>query len=224
MWQRIGSGFRATIPLAIAVAPFGLAYGAVAARSMAPWQASLMSVIVFAGTAQFVTASMLSSGAAHWSVLITGLLINVRMVLLSAALAARLGPVPPRRQMLVAHLLTDESFAVTMAHFREHPPDALFAIGSGLAIFAVWQPTTILGVALGASIPGGLGLEFALPASLICLLFLLVQRRDVALFSLLAAFLSLLLRPAVSEAWSTPVATVLAATLGVLFKRWLQRS
>jgi 4-azaleucine resistance transporter AzlC len=222
--QQISSGFRATAPVAIAVAPFGLAYGAVASQSMPVWQASLMSVTVFAGTAQFVTASMLSSGAAYWTVLLTGLLINVRMVLLSASLAAQLGRMPLRRQFLVAHLLTDESFAVTMAHYREHPPNAWYAVGSGLAIFAVWQSTTVLGAIMGARIPADLGLEFALPASLICLLFLLIRRLDVALCGLFAALLSLALRPLVTAAWSTLVATCLAATMGVLYKQWRSRS
>jgi 4-azaleucine resistance transporter AzlC len=183
-----------------------------------------MSVMVFSGTAQFVTASMLSSGAAYWTILITALLINARMVLLSAALAAKLGPVPLKRQPLVAHLVTDESFAVTMAHYRDHSPDPLYAVGSGLAIFCVWQTTTIVGALLGARIPQGLGLEFALPASLVCLLFMLIKRRDVAWCAALAALLALALWPLVTGAWSTLLATIIAATLGVVIRRWPSRS
>ena len=217
-------GLRATLPVALAVAPFGLAYGAVAAQTMPPWQAQLMSVMVFAGTAQFVAASMLASGAAHWTILVTGLLINLRMLLMSAALAARLGKTPRWLQCVMAHLLTDESFAVTMAEFDAHPPHPLFPAGSGLAIFIIWQVSTAVGVAAGASIPAGLGLEFALPASLVCLLFLLVRDRGSLWVACLAAALALALRPILGSTWTTMTATMAAASLGVMYRQWRSRA
>ncbi|MEA3407412.1 MAG: AzlC family ABC transporter permease [Chloroflexota bacterium] len=58
VWQRMMRGVRGTLPLALGVAPFGIAYGTVAVEAMRPWQASLMSLTVFAGTAQFVAASL----------------------------------------------------------------------------------------------------------------------------------------------------------------------
>ena len=220
VWRRLARGFRATLPVALGVAPFGVAYGAVAAQTMAPWQASLMSVTVFAGTAQFVAASMLAQGAAHLSILITGVLINTRLLLLSAALVPYLRRAPRRQHWLVAQLLTDESFAVSIAEFDARPGDALFVIGSSLAIFVIWQTCTWLGVLFGARIPQGLGLEYALPASLTCLLFLLVRDRLGGVIALLAALFSLIARPLVSGTWSTLVATLLAATSGVMWKRW----
>lgn len=223
MWQQISKGVRATLPLALGVAPFGIAYGTVAGEAMMPWQASLMSLTVFAGTAQFVTASMLSQGAGHLAVLITGLLINMRMVLMSASLASQLDDVPHALRVPVAHLLTDESFAVSAAAFEKRTGDPLFVIGSGLTIFVTWQITTAMGLGFGAQLPTGLGLEYALPASLICLLFLLIKDRFSIAISTLAALLSLAMVALLPSTWSPVVGTLIAVTLGVAWKQWQSR-
>jgi len=221
---RIAKGLRATVPVALSVVPFGIAYGAVAAQTMPTWQAVLMSLTVFAGTAQFVAASMLSQEAAYLPVLITGLLINSRLLLLSAALMPHFRSAPRRLHPLIAQLLTDESFAVSIAEFGARGGDALFFIGSGLAIFATWQASTWIGVLFGAGIPPSWGLEYALPASLIVFLFLLVRDRRSVGVAILAALVGLALQPLVSGTWSSLAATLVAATLGVGWTRWRSRS
>lgn len=223
MWQQITKGMRATLPLALGVAPFGIAYGTVATEAMRPWQASLMSLTVFAGTAQFVTASMLSQGAGHLAVLIMGLLINMRMVLMSASLAVHLDNVPRVLYVPMAHLLTDESFAVSVAAFEKRRGDPFFVVGSGLTIFITWQITTAVGLGFGTQLPAGLGLEYALPASLICLLFLLIKDRFSVVISGLAALLSLAVLPLLPNTWSPLVATLIAVTLGVAWKQCRRR-
>jgi 4-azaleucine resistance transporter AzlC len=219
MWHGIGRGVRATIPIALSVVPFGVAFGTVAAGSMAPWQAQIMSLTVFAGTAQFIAASMLSEGAAYLPVLLTGVLINLRLLLLSAALAPHVAAAPRAAQPLLAQALTDESFAVSLAEFQQRGGDWRFFLGSGLAICGVWQVATAVGLGFGAAIPSGLGLEFALPASLICLLFLLVRGRRAAAVALASAGLSLALVMVLPGTWNVMAATLAAATVGAAWKR-----
>jgi 4-azaleucine resistance transporter AzlC len=215
--QRLSKGFRATLPLALGCTPFGLAYGAVAHQSMAGWQVQLMSLTVFAGTAQFIGATMLAQGISYLPILITGLLLNLRLVLMSAALAPHLRRAPRLLHPLIAQMLTDESFAITINAYDCSPEgDPLFAIGSGLAMYVLWQLATAAGVLLGATIPAGYGLEYALSASIVCLLFLLVRTRRMAAVAALGALLSILLQPLVSATWSVMVGTLLAATWGVL--------
>ena len=72
---------------------------------------------------------------------------------------------------------------------------------------------------LGAAIPAGLGLDFALPASLICLLFLLVRGRRTVLVALGSAALSVALVLVLPGTWNVMVATLLAATVGAAWKR-----
>ncbi len=219
----IGRGFRAALPLALGCMPFGVAYGAVARQAMAPWQAGLMSVAVFAGTAQFVGASMLAQGAAFLPVALTALLLNARLLLLSAAWAPHLRQAPRAAQPLLAQMLTDESFAASLAEFERHPQPTperpWFAIGTGLVMFTCWQIATWTGIGLGQGLPAGWGLEYALPASLICLLFLLVRGARAAAVAGLAAVLALALRPLVTPMWSTLAGTLLAVTAGTLLWR-----
>ncbi len=217
--SRLWRGVRATLPVAVGCMPFGLAYGAVAATAMRPEQGMLMSLTVFAGTAQFIAASMVAQGAAYLPVLLTGLFINLRLVLLSAALTPHLHAASPRLRPALAAVLTDESFAVTLAEFERAPADPLFALGSGLAVYVAWQLASLAGITVGGHIPGGFGLEYALAGSLICLLFLLVRRLRPAIVALAAAALSLALRPLVGGTWCVMSATVLAATAGVLCQR-----
>lgn len=224
MYARVWRGLRATLPVALGIAPFGLAYGAVAIRGMAFWQGMLMSLTVFAGTAQFVVANMLLEGAAYLPVLLTGILINLRHVLMGAALAPHIWRAPSFLRPLLPHLMTDESFAVSMAEFEGGRSDPLFFAGSGLAVYGIWQLSTLAGLTLGGGLPAGFGLEYALPGSLVGVLFLLVRERRGALVALLAAALSVLLRPMVSGTWSALVATFVAASLGVAWRRRRSRS
>ena len=220
MWSRIGRGLRATAPIALGVAPFGIAYGAVAGQHMAGWQTLLMSLTVFAGTAQFIAASMLSTGTAYLPILITGTLINMRLILMSAALTPYVRRAKRRAYPLLAQLLTDESFAVSIAEFERGSPDPLFFVGSGLAIYLIWQLATLVGLAFGSNLPAGLGLEYALTGSLIYLLIMLTRTRRSAVIALAAGVLSLAVYPLLSNTWSTLAATLIAATAGVLWKRW----
>lgn len=224
MWRGIAKGYERTIPVAAALIPFGVAYGAIADRAMTFWQAILMSLVVFAGTAQFIAASLLVQGAPYVAILLTGLLINARMVLMSAALAPHLRHAPTWVKYVAAHVLTDESFAVSVAEYEGGGRDPYFPIGSGLAIYSFWQTSTLIGLIFGAGIPSGMGLDFALPASLIGLLFLLVRDRATAIVACLGAALSVVARPIVSDTWSTMFATLVAASLGVVWKRWRSRS
>lgn len=214
VWARLGRGLLATAPVALSVAPFGVACGAVLAEYAGPVLTQLMSLTVFAGTAQFVAASMLADGSALLPVLVTGLLINLRLMLLGAALAPHVSSAPAPLRPLLAHLITDESFAVSMAEFEERGADPAFYVGSGLAVYGVWQVATLAGMVLGERIPEGLGFEFALPASLICLLFLLVRGRRAVGVAAAGAALAVGLRPLVGGTWAALAAALIAATLG----------
>ena len=98
------AGFVATLPVAVGCAPFGVAYGAAAAATLPLWQTSLMSVAVFAGTAQFIAASMLAQGSTWLPVLVTCALVNLRLVLLSAAISPHVRGAGLLRRTLAAQM------------------------------------------------------------------------------------------------------------------------
>jgi len=213
--HQLFAGVRATLAIGLSVVPFGLAYGATAVLTMPVSQVSLMSLTVFAGTAQFVTASMLAQSAAPISILVTTVLLQLRLVLMSAAIARKLERVPRPLEPILAHLITDESFAVTMAAMAEGEVRPRFYVGSGLTIFVIWQISSVAGALLGSGLGDGWGIAYAMPSSLICLLFMLVRDKRTLAVSLAAAGLCLALRPLVGSTWNVLAATILAGIGGV---------
>jgi 4-azaleucine resistance transporter AzlC len=218
-YQSIRRGFIKALPVLTGVIPFGIAYGAAAAQALPWWGGVGMSALVFAGTAQFLAVGLISQGASALSIVLTTALVNLRYVLLGAALSPVLRKAGRRAQPLLAIFVVDESFAISSAEFERGRGDAYFFLGTGLALYVIWQVSTVLGITFGPLIPGGFGLEFAFQASFIGLLALLVRTRPEAMVALLAAVLSLVLHTAIPATWSPLVATILAATIGVLWER-----
>jgi 4-azaleucine resistance transporter AzlC len=125
----IKGGMRAVWPICIGYIPLGLAFGILAQKAgFDVLEIALMSVVVFAGSSQFIAVAMLAVGAAPLSIVLTTFMVNLRHVLMSSALAVYLHSVSRRFLSLFAYGVTDESFAVNMVKFREgswHPYQAL---------------------------------------------------------------------------------------------------
>jgi predicted branched-subunit amino acid permease len=150
---------------------FGLVFG-LAARSAgySPIEAVASSVVVFAGSAQFAAVGLVAAGVGWPLVVLTTFLLNVRHLLYSAALRPWVvrRSLPERAAM--AHVLTDEAFALSSVHFRRLGwPDAvgywLAAIG---AVFIPWNLATVVGVVSGGAVadPTALGLDVVFPAAM----------------------------------------------------------
>jgi 4-azaleucine resistance transporter AzlC len=171
--------------IAVSAAAFGFVYGLAAQRvGLSPLEATGMSLIVFAGAAQFAAIGYIASGLA-WPaiVLLTGLL-NARHLLYSASLAPWLRDVPLPRRALMAHLLTDEAFALSTAHFtriRRFDERGYWIAAVG-ATWIPWNIATLVGVLAGSEIPTPerFGLDVVFPAAMVGLAAgLLAGRRDV---------------------------------------------
>lgn len=143
-----------------------------------------MSVIVFGGASQFAAVGYVSSGLA-WPaiVLLTGLL-NARHLLYSAALAPWLRGVPFVRRAVAAHLLTDEAFALSVAHFRRlgRTDEWGYWIAAIASTLIPWNVATAVGVLLGGQIPNPtqFGVDIIFPAAMIGLsVGLITGRREL---------------------------------------------
>lgn len=180
------NGIKGILPILLGVLPFGLIYG-VSARSagLPVIAAQAMSMIVFAGSAQFVTVQLISAGVPMGIIILTACLLNLRHALYSASLAPYVKQLPRRWKMLLAYLLTDEAYAVTIIHYRQ-PDDAgtrpgapdndtqftsrhWYFLGAGLTLWSVWQLSTAIGILLGANVPASWSLDFTLPLTFIAL-------------------------------------------------------
>lgn len=208
-------GFKAVLPLWLGMVPFGLAY-AVTARSagLSLFDTQLMSMLVFAGGAQFSAAGLFLAGASGLAIVLTTFLINVRHLLYGLALSQRLRLSRPQR-LVAAHFLTDEAFGVTVVSGQR---SFGYLLGAELSVFVVWNGSTLAGSLLSEAVPdpAALGVDFVFPLAFLALLVpLLTGWRElaVAAFAGLTALLA-------GGTVNSGVAILIAGTLGALLGAW----
>ncbi len=174
-FREFTAGMRDTVPMLIGAAPFGVIFGTlVTSGPLHPWHGQLMSLIVFAGSAQFIAIGLIAGHASFAVIWATTLIVNLRHVLYSATLAPHVAHLSMRWRWALGGLLTDEVFAVAWAHYRLHPPGSVgpyYFFGSGLSMYLNWQIWTLAGLVFGAAFPGlqSLGLDFAMVATFIAI-------------------------------------------------------
>jgi len=168
----IRSGLAAGWPICLGYIPIGLALGVLAQKAgLHPVDVGLMSLLVFAGSAQFIGISMLTAGAGSIAVILTTFVVNLRHLLMSASLAVHLQRLPKGILALYAYGVTDESFAVNLTRFRGGGWDWRPALTVNTISNFTWIASTVLGCYAGELIPAGaLGIDYALTAMFICLL------------------------------------------------------
>ncbi len=223
--QNLRQGIAAAWPICLGYFPVGLALGVLASQAGLPWWAvAMMSILVFAGSAQFICVAMLATGATTWSIILTTLVVNLRHALMSSALAISLKKINRWFLTFFAYGITDESFALNMARFRSGNWNRWRALIVNQLANAVWIISTVTGTLIGQFIPkGAFGIDYALPGMFICLLVLQLHSRIFVLTGVLAFCISIawyLLIPGDSYIIG---ASISAATLGFFLKRYTRR-
>ena len=212
-------GFRQGLPIMIGYLPLGFAYGVLAVKNdiSALW-AVTTSIFVFAGAGQFIAAGMIGAGAPLFSIIVANMMVNLRHILMSAALVHPWRSLPVFWRNILSLFQTDEIFAVSVASAKAGDEPQVSQI---LSCALVAQSGWIVGTAIGA-ISGDFvadvrpyGLDFALPCMFIALLVPLFIDRisiTIALFSALCSLSCMMLG---MGRWSIILATVLGASLGL---------
>ena len=189
--RAVSDGVRAFAPLLIAVVPFGLVFGIVAAGSeVGPWLGGATSFIFFAGAAQLATLQLFDAGAAGAVVIATALVINARHLMYSAALAPAFREFPKGARFALPYLLTDQAFAISIVRFGEVEDPVYrqwFFTGAGLSLWVPWQIFTIAGIVLGAQIPASWSLDFAIPLMFVILLVPTIKGRPELIAAVVGA-------------------------------------
>lgn len=161
--------------------PFGLIYGALAVQAgIPPLLAIAISSIVFAGSAQFMITKLVAAATPGVLIVLSVCIINLRHALYSAAVADQLAPLPARWRVVLAYLLTDEAYAVSLLRLQAGGDQAQrhwFLLGAGGGMWLVWQLSCIAGVLLGARIPAAWSLDFAGTLTFIAIVVPLLRDR-----------------------------------------------
>ena len=167
-------GARKALPLAVSVFFVGLVFGVLARQArMGGVEATLMSVLVFAGASQFVALSLwMISPFPAITIILTTFIVNMRHLLMSASLRPWFSRLPRLVAYCSLFVMVDESWALTMGELNDGGRDGAFLLGSGLLLYVAWIGSTIVGQLAGSTIqnPARWGLDFAFTAVFIALL------------------------------------------------------
>jgi 4-azaleucine resistance transporter AzlC len=210
--SELGRGALALAPLLAGVVPFGVIYGILALESgLPPAAAMAMSSVLFAGSAQFLLAQLAGAGAPGLVMVASVGLVNLRHALYSASVAPSLAHLPRRWKAILAYLLTDEAYAAAVARLGQPGEHRhWFLLGAGLALWSGWQVSTAAGILLGAALPFGRLLEFALPLTFIAIVVPMIRSRAAVAAAAVAAAVAL-----ACAGWPYQLGLLTAAVSGI---------
>ncbi len=174
-------GARDIAPMLIGIVPFGIVCGIGAiAVGASPVAALAMSMIMFSGAAQIIAVQLLAAGAPFAVILLSCIVVSLRLVMYSAAMAPYLRPLDWRWRHLLSFVLTDQAFAGSLQRFQNSGDvrgNASYFLGSGALLWLTWQIATLAGVAAGQVIPASWQLDFVVPLCFLAVLVPLLRDR-----------------------------------------------
>lgn len=207
------------LSIALGYMPVALAFGLLAkSTGLSFIEAALMSILVYAGAAQYVALNLIALGTGGFAIILTTFLINIRHLLLTASLTEKVEKASRRTKALYAFWVTDETFSV--AATKEGIVATSYMFGLGIIAYMSWVSSTAIGYAVGASLPEELqqSMGFALYAMFIGLLVpSFKKQRKIIVLACIAAILNSIftfLLPPQFGGWAIVAATLISA-LGV---------
>jgi 4-azaleucine resistance transporter AzlC len=210
-------GIQSGISIAIGYMPIALTFGLIAKTTgLALGETVMMSMLVFAGAAQYISLSLLAQGIGIFEVILTTFIVNIRHFLMSASLNEKAEEDTVGARMGYSFGITDETFSV--AAMREGTVNAGYMFGLNLTAYSSWVVFSGLGFLVGAGLPQTLqeSMSVALYAMFVGLLVpsMKTNVKVVYLAALAAAFNSIFtMAELMSTGWAIVLATLLSAII-----------
>jgi 4-azaleucine resistance transporter AzlC len=219
-------GLLVAWPICLGYVPIGMALGVLAQKvGLPPLAVGFMSLVVFAGSSQFIAVSMLGSGMPALTIVLTTFVVNLRHLLMSSALAVSLRGRPHSVLTLFAYGVTDESFAVNYPKLMGGDWYIEHALVVNHAANITWIVSSIAGAYGGQYIPeGAFGIDYALIAMFIGLLVFQLRGWIYVITAFTAGALAVGLSLAIPGNWHIILGSVMAASLGAYLKYRCRRS
>ncbi|MBS3805544.1 MAG: AzlC family ABC transporter permease [Oleiphilaceae bacterium] len=162
---KVRSQFFRLLPISLFVVAFGIAFGLAAVqKGLAPLEATLMSVLVFAGASQFAAVDMWGPAVSVLPLMAVVFAINSRHILMGASLYPMLREMPPLQRYGILLVLTDANWAVSAQDYQNGRRNLEVILGGGFVLWLAWLIGTLLGVYFGGLLqePRSLGLDMVL--------------------------------------------------------------
>lgn len=223
-WQ----GVKDCVPTLLGYLSIGFAAGVVQHTSgLSILEITLMSLLLYAGSGQFIAAGLIAASHPISAIVFTIFFVNLRHLLLSAAISPYFRHLSAWKNMIIGAQLTDETFGVAINKLpRQQQANFYWMLGLNITAYLNWFVANIAGAYFGQWIPNpeAYGLDFALPAMFIGLLVLQMLSRKEYFVDILVALSAVFVVVAVnflfSGSTSIIVGTILGATIGMVIERW----
>jgi 4-azaleucine resistance transporter AzlC len=172
--QALRQGFFSSLPIVLGIVPFAVVTGISGTNiGLSAFEITMMSALMYAGASQLVALQLMSTGASLFFVVLAVIVVNLRYIMYSSALAKILSPLSKALQALAAFWLVDQNFALTLNRSKDIDPklSSWFYLGTGLPLWCSWILFTLVGATLGTRLPESWSLDFA---ARLCFLVLLI--------------------------------------------------
>ena len=184
-------GAKEMTGIALGIGAWGLVTGVAMVKSgLGLWLSVLMSVLVFAGSAQLAAVPLIVAGAPIWVVWATALCINLRFVIFSAQWRVHMGHLSRGRRLAIGYLLADLNLIAFQRAWpggRREPGQVRYIVGGIATIWVTWQLPSLLGIFLSEAIPTQWGLGFAGTLAMLGLTYGLLSDRSTWTAAVVAA-------------------------------------
>lgn len=220
------AAFQQALPIILGYVPVGFAYGVLAQKSgISGLNTVLMSILVFAGSAQFIAVGLIAQAATPLTIVLTTFIVNLRHLLMSAALAPYLSAWSRTRLALFAAQMTDETFALHIGRFARGGASVTETFGINVIAQSAWVGGSVLGLAASQLITDikPIGLDYALPAMFVALLLGQCKSRLHVFVAVAAGLVSTLFLLSGLKQSHVLLATTLAASLGLGVHSWTSK-
>ena len=185
------SAVRLSLGATLSYLPFGMICGVAAVQAgMTEAAALAMPLLVFGGSSQVVVNQLLLSKAPLWVVIASGLIVNLRFMIYSAALARHVRTEPLRVRLLFAAFIVDHTYAFTEQRSRSRPATShllAYYLGCSAVVWPTWILFNALGIYAGLLVPPSWQLEFTVPLAFISLMAPMLRDRGMWIAALAGA-------------------------------------
>ncbi len=191
-WHSLRAGFVAVVPALIATAMWGFVTGIALVKSgLTEGMAGLMTLLVYAGSAQLTALPLIVMGAPLWLIFAACTVVNIRFIIFGAALQPYFRHFSWQRRLWLGYLSGDIVFVLFMSRHGDDKKKGTreqlwFYLGVIVPGWMAWQLSSFLGIYLGSMIPASWSLDFAAILALMAIVIPLVRNWPMAV-SLLAA-------------------------------------
>lgn len=217
-------GARDIRPLALGIAAWGLVTGVAMVKSgIGLPLAVLMTLVVYAGSAQLAALPLIAAGAPAWVVLATAFCVNLRFIIFSTQWRPYIIHLPLARRLWFVYFAADLNYILFMRRFPDPvpaPAQQRYYWGSVCTIWPAWQIPSLVGIVFADAIPTAWGIGFAGSLALLGLTYSMLGDRSTWISAAVAACAAIAAY-AVPLRLNIVIAIAAAVAIGLLMdSRW----